>query len=52
MTSLVIGASSPAQLDENLGALDRLTFSADELDRIASLAIDGNINIWEQSSRS
>jgi L-glyceraldehyde 3-phosphate reductase len=31
MTSLVIGASSVAQLEDNVGALDKLDFTADEL---------------------
>jgi L-glyceraldehyde 3-phosphate reductase len=34
MTSLIIGASSVAQLQENLGALRRPDFSAEELDAI------------------
>jgi L-glyceraldehyde 3-phosphate reductase len=34
MTSLIIGASSVAQLEENLGALRRRELSADELDAI------------------
>ena len=33
MTSLVIGASSVAQLDDNVGALDRLDLTDDELGR-------------------
>ena len=33
VTSVLIGASSVAQLDDSLGALDDLEFSADELDR-------------------
>ena len=38
MTSAVIGVSSVAQLEENLAALDRLDFSADELAQIDRLA--------------
>jgi L-glyceraldehyde 3-phosphate reductase len=34
VTSTLVGASSVAQLEQNLGALDRLDFSADELDAI------------------
>ena len=52
MSSLVIGASSPAQLDENLAALNRLDFTADELDLIDPLAVDGDVNIWARSSQS
>jgi L-glyceraldehyde 3-phosphate reductase len=39
VTSTLIGASSPQQLKENLGALQRLEFSAEELQ-----AIDGAVN--------
>ncbi len=52
MTSTVIGASSVAQLDENLGALDRLDFSADELAEIETFATESAINIWAASSRT
>jgi L-glyceraldehyde 3-phosphate reductase len=38
MTSAVIGVSSEAQLEENLAALDRLDFSADELAEIDRIA--------------
>jgi L-glyceraldehyde 3-phosphate reductase len=34
MTSVIIGASSVAQLDDNIGALDRLELDADELEEI------------------
>ena len=38
MTSVVIGASSSAQIEENIGALNRLDFSADELRAIDAIA--------------
>ena len=50
VTSVLIGASSPAQLDENLAALDRLDFDADELRRIDAHAVDAGINIWAPRS--
>ena len=50
MTSLVIGASSVAQLDANLGALDNLAFSEDELTAIDQHATDAGINLWAASS--
>jgi len=50
MTSLVIGASSVAQLDDNLGALDRLDLTNDELGEIDRLATDANVNLWARSS--
>jgi L-glyceraldehyde 3-phosphate reductase len=50
MTSLVIGASSVAQLDDNIAALDRLELTDDELVDIERHAIDADINLWSRSS--
>ncbi|MCW4386385.1 aldo/keto reductase [Salinibacterium sp. SYSU T00001] len=51
VTSALIGASSVAQLDENLGALDKLEFSQEELREIDTFAVDERrIDIWAQSS--
>ncbi len=50
MTSLVIGASSVKQLEENVAALDNLDFTADELTQIDRLAVDSGINLWATSS--
>lgn len=50
VTSVLIGTSSVAQLDDNLGALDNLEFSADELAQIDKHAVEGGINIWSTSS--
>lgn len=41
VTSAVIGASSVAQLDQNLAALDASPLTPEELDRIDAHAIDG-----------
>ena len=46
MTSTVIGASSVEQLDDSLGALERLAFESDELEEIDRYAVDSGINIW------
>src|SRR5262245_52604906 len=46
MTSLVIGASSVAQLEANLAALDRLDFTDAELAEIDQFATEGDINLW------
>jgi L-glyceraldehyde 3-phosphate reductase len=46
MTSVVIGASSVGQLEQNVGALDRLDFSADELAAIDQHAVDAGIDLW------
>ncbi len=50
VTSTLIGASSVAQLEDNVGALDRLDFDDDELAEIETYAVDAGINIWERSS--
>jgi L-glyceraldehyde 3-phosphate reductase len=50
ITSALIGASSVAQLDDSLGALDNLEFTDDELATIDEHAIDAGINIWARSS--
>jgi L-glyceraldehyde 3-phosphate reductase len=50
ITSTLIGASSVAQLDENLGALENLDFSDEELRTIDGHAVEAGINIWSTSS--
>jgi L-glyceraldehyde 3-phosphate reductase len=50
MTSLVIGASSVKQLEENVAALDNLDFTDDELKQIDEYAVDSGINLWEGPS--
>ncbi len=50
MTSVVIGASSVAQLNDNLGALGDLSLTSDELDDIDAYAVDEHINLWAASS--
>jgi L-glyceraldehyde 3-phosphate reductase len=51
MTSALVGASSVEQLEQTLGALERLDFSDEELATIDRHAVDAGINIWEASSR-
>ncbi|MFZ1381664.1 MAG: L-glyceraldehyde 3-phosphate reductase [Scrofimicrobium sp.] len=46
VTSLVSGASSVEQLDMNLGMLNNMEFSADELVAIDQFAVDSGINLW------
>ncbi len=50
VTSVLIGASSVAQLEDSIGALDNLDFSADELAAIDKHAVEGGINLWQRSS--
>lgn len=50
-TSVLIGASSTAQLDENLGALQNTEFSAGELQQIATITQgDAGIDWWKTSA--
>lgn len=50
MTTALIGASRPEQIDENVGALANLAFSSDELAEIDRFAVDSNVNLWATSS--
>ena len=52
VTSTLIGASSVEQLEQNLGALDNLAFTAEELQEIDSIAPEAAVNIWATSSSS
>jgi L-glyceraldehyde 3-phosphate reductase len=52
MTSLVIGASSVAQLQDNVAALDHLDLTDDELAEIDRHATDADVNLWSRSSSS
>ncbi len=50
MTSVVIGASSVEQLDDNIAALANTALSVDELAEIDRHAVDAGINLWQGSS--
>jgi L-glyceraldehyde 3-phosphate reductase len=50
VASVLLGASSVEQLDENLGALERPDFGADELAAIDAHAVDAGVNIWAARS--
>jgi L-glyceraldehyde 3-phosphate reductase len=50
VTAVLIGASSVAQLEENLAAAGHSDFTADELAAIDRDAVDSGINIWVGSS--
>jgi L-glyceraldehyde 3-phosphate reductase len=52
VTSALIGASSVAQLEQNVAALQQLDFDPDELEQIDRYAVDGSLNIWATSSTS
>jgi L-glyceraldehyde 3-phosphate reductase len=48
VTSALIGASSVEQLEDSLGAVQRLDFSDDELQRIEPHAAEGGVDIWKE----
>lgn len=50
VTSALIGASRAEQVRENVGALQNLEFSAEELAEIDRYATEGGINLWEKPS--
>jgi L-glyceraldehyde 3-phosphate reductase len=50
VTSALVGASSVAQLEDNVAAVDNLRFDDDELREIDRHATDADINIWASSS--
>jgi L-glyceraldehyde 3-phosphate reductase len=47
VTTVLVGASSVAQLEQNVGALDRRDFSDDELAAIDRHAVDAGVDIWK-----
>ncbi|MFC7488335.1 L-glyceraldehyde 3-phosphate reductase [Knoellia sp. CPCC 206453] len=51
VTSVLVGASSVEQLDDNLLAVKNITFSDAELKAIDKHAVDAGINLWSKSSR-
>lgn len=50
VTSTLVGASSVAQLDDSLGALENLSFSAEELREIEERTTEAGINLWAESA--
>jgi L-glyceraldehyde 3-phosphate reductase len=50
VTSVLVGASSVAQLEENLSAAAQPGFSQSELAAIDQYAVEGGIDIWASSS--
>jgi L-glyceraldehyde 3-phosphate reductase len=49
MTSVLVGASSVGQLEQNVAALGNLEFSEDELARIDQHAVDAGIDLWRDA---
>ena len=52
VASALVGASSVAQLDDNLAALEHLAFEPAELAEIDRFAVDGDVNLWAPSSNA
>ena len=52
VTSVLIGASSVAQLEQNVAALDHVEFTADEISTIDRYAVDGGIDLWRAPATS
>ncbi len=52
VSSVLVGASSVAQLEDNLRTTRNLTLTPDELTEIDKHAIDLGLNLWQQSSES
>jgi len=52
ITSVLIGASSVRQIEENVEALKNLDFTSEELNEIDQHALEGDINLWAASSEA
>jgi len=52
VTSVLVGASSVRQLEDNVAALANRTFSDSELAAINGLAVESGIDLWRGSSTS
>ncbi len=52
ITTALIGASRPEQVVDCVGAIDNLTFTAEELAEIDTYASEEDINLWAKSSNS
>jgi L-glyceraldehyde 3-phosphate reductase len=52
LTSVLLGASSVTQLEDNVAALDRLDFTEDELREIDRYAVEGGIDLWRSVATS
>jgi L-glyceraldehyde 3-phosphate reductase len=52
VTTVLIGASRPEQIQENIAALDNLEFTNEELAEIDNYATEAGINRWARSSEA
>jgi L-glyceraldehyde 3-phosphate reductase len=49
VSSVLVGASSPEQMRQNVGAVERLDFTDDELRQIDEHATDSGIDLWRSA---
>jgi len=52
VSSVLIGASSVRQLEQNIAALDNLDFTAEELADIDNHAVEGGVDLWRGQATS
>jgi len=52
VTSVLIGASRVSQIEDSVGALERLDFTMEELAEIDKFATESEINLWARSSEN
>ena len=52
VSSVLVGASSVRQLEQNVAALDNLTFTDAELAEIDEHAVEGGIDLWREAATS
>ncbi|MDQ1719359.1 MAG: L-glyceraldehyde 3-phosphate reductase, partial [Pseudonocardiales bacterium] len=52
ISSVLIGASSVSQLEQNIAALQNLDFTAEELAEIDRHAVEGGIDLWRGQATS
>jgi len=52
VSSVLVGASSVRQLEQNLAALEHRSFSSDELDEIDRYAVEGGVDLWREAATS
>ena len=52
VTSVLVGASSVRQLEQNIAALDNLDLTAEELAEIDNHAVEGSIDLWRAQAIS
>ena len=50
ITTALIGASRPSQVEDCVGAVKNLDFTPEELAEIDTYADEENINLWARSS--